>query len=251
MMTKTTGVAGAMETKRPETDDEVWTMFDRIAPRYDLLNRLLSFRRDVAWRKGVARHVRDRSELDVLDLATGTGDQILHLIDGGASVRSALGLDMAEDMLTRGRAKIEARRLQDRISLCKGDAADIPCEAESFDLVTISFGIRNVGAVPIALSDMLRVTRPAGRILILEFSMPTNTIMRPMYLFYLRHVLPSIGGLISGDAIAYRYLNRTIETFPCGEAFCALMRTAGMVNVEAFPLTFGIATIYKGDKAPV
>ena len=186
MMTKITPVADAKEAKRPETNDEVWAMFDRIAPRYDLLNRLLSFRRDVAWRKRMARHVSERRDLDVLDLATGTGDQILHLIDGGASVKSALGLDMAADMLARGRPKIEERQLQHCVTLRKGDAADIPCEADSFDLVTISFGIRNVGAVPVALRDMLRVLRPAGRTLVLEFSMPASKLMRPLYLLYLR-----------------------------------------------------------------
>ena len=224
-------------------------MFDRIAPRYDVLNRLLSFRRDVAWRKRMARHVAGRGELDMLDLATGTGDQILHFIDGGARVRSALGLDMAEDMLARGRTKIRARGLDDHVTLRKGDAVDIPGDAGSFDLVTISFGIRNVGAVDAALRGMLRVLRPAGRLLILEFSMPAGRLMRPVYLAYLRHVLPRVGGILSGDAAAYRYLNRTIESFPSGGAFCALMRNAGAVDVEAFPLTFGIATIYKGDKA--
>jgi len=249
MITETTPAAGAMEAKRPESDNEVWAMFDRIAPRYDLLNRLLSFRRDVSWRKRMAGHVADRTDIDVLDLATGTGDQILHLIDGGASVKSALGLDMAEDMLALGRSKIMERQLQDRITLRQGDAADIPCAVATFDLVTISFGIRNVGAVPEALRDMLRVLKSAGRVLILEFSMPTNRIVRPMYLIYLRHILPRVGGLISGDPEAYSYLNRTIESFPCGAEFCDLMREAGMVNVESFPLTFGVATIYKGEKA--
>ena len=106
-----------------------------------------------------------------------------------------------------------------------------------------------VGAVPEALRDMLRVLKPAGRVLVLEFSMPTGRIMRAMYLVYLRYILPRVGGLLSGDSEAYRYLNRTIESFPCGTEFCDLMRKAGMVNVESFPLTFGVATIYKGEKA--
>jgi demethylmenaquinone methyltransferase/2-methoxy-6-polyprenyl-1,4-benzoquinol methylase len=223
-------------------------MFDRIAHRYDLLNRMLSFRSDIAWRKRMARHAGGAGELDVLDLATGTGDQILHLIDGGAQIRSALGIDMAEEMLAHGRPKMSRRGLEDRVTLKSGNATDIPCKDSSFDLTTITFGIRNVGDVDTALNEMRRVLRPGGRALVLEFSLPANPVMRRSYLFYLRHVLPRIGALISGDGEAYRYLNRTIEAFPSGEDFCALMRNAGMVNVEAVPLTFGIATIYKGDK---
>jgi demethylmenaquinone methyltransferase/2-methoxy-6-polyprenyl-1,4-benzoquinol methylase len=237
-----------VEWERPDSDAEVWKMFDRIAPRYDLLNRVLSFRSDIAWRKRMARHA-GQGELDVLDLATGTGDQILHLIDGGARVKSALGIDMAEEMLAHGRPKFARRGLEDRVVLKTGNATAIPCEDNSFDLVTITFGIRNVGDVHEALREMRRVLRPGGRALILEFSLPKNRIMRCGYLFYLRHILPNIGAMISGDAKAYRYLNRTIEAFPSGEDFCVLMRNAAMVEVAAIPLTFGIATIYKGDKA--
>ncbi len=242
----TESTKSAVDWDRQESDAEVWKMFDRIAPRYDLLNRLLSFRRDVAWRKRMARHTGQEGELDILDLATGTGDQILHLRDGGTRIRSALGIDMAEEMLAHGRPKFENSDLKDRVSLKPGNATDIPSEDASFDLATITFGIRNVGDVDVALREMRRVLRPGGHALVLEFSLPGNALMRGLYLFYLRHILPRVGGLISGDAKAYRYLNRTIESFPSGEDFCALMRAAGLVEVEANPLTFGIATIYKG-----
>lgn len=229
--------------------EAVWEMFDRIAPRYDMLNRVLSFRRDVAWRKRMARLLEGRKELILLDLATGTGDQIFHLMEGGADIASAVGMDMSEQMLAVGREKVRKQHLGKRVELSVGDAVQIPSDDGLFDVVTISFGIRNVVDVQRALSEMLRVLRPGGSALILEFSMPRNAVIRAGYTFYLRHLLPLIGGAISGDSYAYRYLNKTIETFPYGEAFCALMRDAGFKNATATPLTFGVASIYHGHKA--
>ncbi len=239
---------------RTETDDEpsreaVWEMFNRIARRYDMLNRVLSFRRDVAWRKRMAGFLQDRRELVLLDLATGTGDQIFHLMAGGADIASAVGMDMSEQMLAVGREKVQKQDMGKRIELSVGDAVEIPSDDGLFDVATISFGIRNVVDVSRALSEMLRVLRPGGSAMILEFSMPENAIVRGGYTFYLRHLLPFIGGIISGDSYAYRYLNKTIETFPYGEAFCDLMRDAGFENATATQLTFGVASIYHGTKA--
>lgn len=227
---------------------EVWRMFDRIAPRYDLLNRLLSMGTDVAWRKRMAACLPDRRPLELLDLATGTADQAISLVSNDPRVTTAVGLDMSEGMLDVGRAKLAKMGLSDRIRLATGDAGAIPEPDARHDVVTISFGIRNVVDVPTSLREMRRVLRPGGRALILEFSMPGNAVFRPVYLFYLRHILPHLGALLSGDSSAYRYLNQTIETFPCGEAFCQLMRDAGFVNVQHHPLSLGIATIYQGDK---
>lgn len=235
---------GAAEPSR----SEVWRMFDRIAPRYDLLNRVLSFGRDVTWRKRMARHLPAGRPLEVLDLATGTADQLLFLLDAGADVRAGMGMDMAEQMLDRGRGKIAQRGLGERLTLRTGDATSIPAPADSFDVVTISFGIRNVVDVGQALREMARVLRPGGRALILEFSLPANRLVRGGHLFYLRRVLPRIGGWVSGDPRAYRYLNQTIETFPYGPAFSRLMRDAGFVDCQAHPLTLGVASIYQGDK---
>jgi len=243
IMTEQDALAG-----RAARDSEVWAMFDRIAPRYDLLNRLLSFRRDVAWRKRMARFLDGRTGLRVLDLATGTGDQILHLLEGGADIAEAVGLDMAENMLAIGREKIAQRGLEGRVSLQVGDAVSIPLEDGGFDVVTITFGIRNVGDVSAALREMFRALKPGGRALVLEFSIPGNPVFRPVYVAYLRHVLPWLGGCLSGDREAYRYLNETVEAFPYGEAFCDLMRSAGFVEARAWPLSLGIATIYSGDR---
>jgi len=152
-------------------------------------------------------------------------------------------------MLAAGRRKIIEKGLEDRVVLYTGDAMRVPRPDESADVVTISFGIRNVEDVPTALADMWRVLVPGGRLLVLECSLPDNRLMRRLYLLYFRHVLPVLGGWVSGDAHAYNYLNRTVETFPCGEAFLALMRGAGFRDVRREPMTFGVATLYIGDKA--
>ena len=222
-------------------------MFDRIAPRYDLLNRMLSLRQDVAWRNRMARYLPAGENLRILDVATGTADQIFSLLRREPRVASAVGVDMAERMLEVGRAKAAERGLADRVSLRTGDATQIPEPSGTYDAVSISFGIRNVMDVVQALGEMRRVLRPGGRVLVLEFSLPRLAPLRGLYLFYLRHFLPVLGGLLSGDREAYRYLNVTVETFPYGEAFCDLMRKAGLVQVQHHPLTLGIATIYQGD----
>jgi demethylmenaquinone methyltransferase/2-methoxy-6-polyprenyl-1,4-benzoquinol methylase len=227
---------------------QVWHMFDRIAPRYDLLNRLLSFRRDVAWRKRMGKLIPGGSDLNLLDIATGTADQILSLMVATPRIVNAVGVDMSEGMLDYGRKKISKLGWEDRILLKTGDAMSIPETGRSFDVATMSFGIRNVLNVSGALREILRVLKPGGRTLILEFSTPSNPLFRPLYFFYLRHILPIIGGILSGDSTAYKYLNRTIETFPSGEDFCAIMREAGFEHVKVVPLTLGIASIYQGDR---
>lgn len=227
---------------------QVWQMFDRIAPRYDLLNRLLSFRRDVAWRKRMGRMIPEGPELTLLDIATGTADQILSLMAATPRIKRSIGVDMSEGMLDYGRKKIARLGWEQRVQLKTGDAMRIPEADRAFDVATMSFGIRNVLNVSGALREIQRVLKPGGRALILEFSTPANPVFRPLYFFYLRHILPRLGGIISGDSTAYKYLNRTIETFPSGENFCVLMREAGFVRVKATPLTFGIASIYQGDR---
>lgn len=231
----------------PPARGDVWRMFDRIAHRYDLLNRLLSMRQDVAWRKRLARLLPEREDLRVLDLATGTGDVLLALRAGCPRVRAGVGMDMAGKMLALGKEKFEDRGQASALHLVRGDAMRIAAADASFDVVTISFGIRNVLDVDAALREMRRVLRPGGRVLVLEFSLPANALLRWVYLVYFRNVLPRIGGLVSGDSYAYRYLNQTVETFPYGEAFCELMRNAGFMRVTTHMLTFGIATIYQGD----
>ena len=226
----------------------VGSMFDRIAHRYDLLNRLLSFGTDVRWRKRLAAHLPAGANLEVLDLATGTADLLITMQRHCQRVARGTGVDVSFGMLSFGLPKLTALGLADRFRLVRGDAMCLPLPCERYDAVTISFGIRNVLDVPAGLREMCRILKPGGRALVLEFSLPGNALFRAGYLFYFRHVLPRIGALLSGDGHAYRYLNQTVETFPYGEDFCALLRDAGFREVKAFPLTFGIATLYQGDK---
>jgi len=226
---------------------DVHKMFDRIAGRYDLLNHLLSANIDKRWRRKVARLLPDGDSLSVLDLACGTGDQLITLYDSG-QVAEGTGIDLAEKMLAVGRAKISRLGLDNTLSLQTGDAGEIPFDNDRFDAVTISFGIRNMTDVNQTLSEMHRILRPGGRALILEFSLPGNRLLQSGYLFYLRHILPKLGAAISGDSSAYRYLNETIETFPHGPAFCELMTDAGFKAVSQTTLSAGIVSIYQGDK---
>lgn len=223
-------------------------MFDRIADRYDLLNRLLSFNQDIHWRRRMADHLPPGKEQEVLDLATGTADQLLSLFSQSDRIASAIGIDRAERMLERGRRKITQQHLEEKILLKTGDVTAIPFEADRFDTVTISFGIRNVDDLDRALHEIYRVLKRGGRVLILEFSLPKNAVARAGYLFYLRTVLPKFGSIVSGDRYAYRYLSESIEAFPYGETFCNILRKSGFIHVKRTPLTFGVVTIYQGDK---
>lgn len=228
--------------------EEVWKMFDRIAHRYDLLNRLLSFGQDVIWRKKVSKHLKHIPNQHVLDIATGTADLLLSVFQKNPVVKSGIGIDLAEKMLDIGRQKISERKLDNKLSLKIGDAMNIPFPENSFDAVMIAFGIRNVVDLQKSLGEMHRILNKHGRAIILEFSLPKNSLIRAIYLFYFRKVLPRIGAIISRDVYAYQYLNETVESFPYGKDFCDLMRMAGFKQVKSTPLTFGIATIYQGDK---
>jgi len=225
---------------------QVWRMFNRIAHRYDLLNHLLSFGTDKWWRRRAALALCHYQPRTLLDLATGTADQAIALHARCPSLERVVGADMAAEMLVRALPKIATPERHQAIRLVHGDALALPFAGAAFDAVTISFGIRNVEDVPAALREMRRILRPGGVALILEFSLPGSRPLRAGYLAYLRHVLPLLGGLISGDASAYRYLNRTVETFPYGEAFLALMRDAGFGDTRFIPMTFGVASIYLG-----
>ena len=232
----------------PPVRQDVWQMFDRIAWRYDFLNRILSMGIDRGWREHMADMLPPRPELRVLDLATGTADVPLTFVRVNQDIAHITGMDLAEKMLAIGREKIAKQNLNSTITLSTGDAMAIPAENNAYDAATISFGIRNVPDVLTTLKEMLRVINPGGHALVLEFSTPEIPVFKQGYLFYLRHVLPQIGAALSGDSYAYRYLNQTIETFPYGQAFCDLMIEAGFTQTEAVPLTGGIATIYKGVK---
>lgn len=227
---------------------DVRRMFDRIAPRYDLLNHLLSAGQDYRWRHRAAACLSQDDPQTMADLATGTADQVVSLCRACLGAPYVIGIDPAGEMLARGRAKLQRLQLTDRATLLLGDAQQLPLGDAAVDRVSISFGIRNVANVERALGEMRRVLVPGGLAAVLEFSLPANALLRRLHLFYLRHILPFLGGIVSGDKDAYRYLNRTVEAFPYGQAFVELMTTAGFRHVTATPLTFGVATLYVGKK---
>lgn len=232
--------------QEPERQN-VWQMFDRIADRYDFLNHALSMGIDRGWRQRLNELLPSRTEMQILDLATGTADVPLAFCAQRDDVQIT-GMDLSEEMLKIGRQKISAAGLEQRIQLETGDAMQIPAKDNAYDAVTISFGIRNVPDVSQTLREMLRTLKPGGVGMVLEFSTPRIPVFKQGYLFYLRHILPRVGAAISGDSQAYRYLNQTIESFPYGQDFCDLMIAAGFSEVEAYPLSGGIASIYRGSK---
>jgi demethylmenaquinone methyltransferase/2-methoxy-6-polyprenyl-1,4-benzoquinol methylase len=239
-----------MADKKIPSRENVWLMFDRIAHRYDLLNHLLSAGQDIRWRRRLKKYIQKGINLKLLDIATGTGDQMFSLI-GDKRIAEATGVDMAVNMLEQGRVKAIEREIDDRVDFREGDACNLPYSESEFDLITISFGIRNVQNLASAFEEMYRVLKPGGRVLILEFSLPSNALIRSLYLFYFRKVLPWLGGIISGDSAAYRYLNETVESFPFGQEFCNLLQRPGFTNARFVPLTFGIASLYIADKSDV
>ena len=230
--------------KDPLQKTESWKMFNRIAQQYDLLNRLLSGRLDVAWRKKCVKQIAKKEPLTVLDLATGTGDLLLRLLKERPNVKTAVGLDPAIEMLCVGRKKLSSQRA----SLVRGDAQEMSFKSTSSNVITMAFGIRNVPDIDKAFQEMHRVLVSGGHVLILEFSLPKNILIRSLYLLYFRYVLPFIGGIISRDRPAYRYLNQSVENFPYGATFCHRLKNAGFDHVTETPLTFGIATLYSAKK---
>ena len=226
----------------------VGEMFDRISPTYDLLNHLLSFGRDRAWRRRTAQLLGDGRGLRVADLATGTGDLLIALLRHSPDLSAAVGLDVSERMLHVFREKLRRDNLAERVTLVQADASATSFPEEEFDAVTMAFGIRNTTDVRATLGEILRILRPGGVTLILEFSLPKNPVVRWCHLKYLRLGIPFIGALVSGDRHAYRYLNESIEAFHPPGDFCALMIEAGFTEVSATPLTWGVASVYRGRK---
>jgi len=229
---------------------DIWKVFDEISPTYDLLNHFLSFGLDIHWRGQLTKFLPRGENLRFLDLATGTADVPILLC---AKIKNSvcpyfLGVDLADKMLEIGRKKIARKNLADKISLKHADAHNLPFEANTFDCATMAFGIRNMQDPLLVLQQIYRVLKTEGRVLILEFSLPRNKIWQKFYLFYLRKVVPILGGLFSGNLKAYRYLNQTVETFPYGREFCSLLKQAGFKETAAHPLMGGVASIYAGEK---
>lgn len=225
-----------------------WRMFNEISPTYDRVNRAMTGYLDISWRKAVGRYLPKHEKIHLLDCATGTADQLITLLESHRQITYAVGIDLAEEMLAIGKEKIEKKGLTSQAELILASALDIPFQSESFDCVTMSFGIRNVSCVSSCLSEIFRVMRPGARLLILESSLPDNPLLRMGHLLYLRKILPSLGALISRQKSAYVYLNKTIEEFPYGKEFCNLLEIHKFINVKAHPLMMGAVSIYQADK---
>lgn len=228
------------------SQEESPQMFDRIAHRYDLLNRTLSFGQDILWRKRVRRHLPEGDNLRVLDLATGTGDLMFELIKD-PRVDSVHGVDPSEGMLAVAEDKRKRHNRRENLSVAVGDACELSEYYDSpFDAATIAFGIRNVPDPVKALNELRKSLKPGGKLIVLEFSEPQGSLFGPAYRTYRKHFLPKIGSVVSGDKTAYTYLDKTIAEFPFGEAFLNWMREAGFESPYVDAFSFGAVSIYVG-----
>lgn len=227
--------------------EEVHEMFDNIAPKYDLLNHTLSMSIDRVWRRRVVGEVRRAKPGRILDVATGTGDLAIAMARRIRDVQ-VLGVDLSEQMLAVARRKIEARGLDGRIVLDRGDAERLAVADASVDVATVAFGVRNFGDLGAGLRELARTIKPGGKVVILEFSRPRNRVFRALYEFYSYKILPRIGGLVSRDKRAYEYLPASVGEFPAPEEFMAMMARAGFRNCRARSQSFGIAQIYIGER---
>lgn len=225
--------------------EEVREMFDNIAPKYDLLNHTLSMSIDRLWRRHVVKIVRRAKPRRILDVATGTGDLAIAMARriGEAHV---LGVDLSERMLDVARRKVEARGLDGRIVLDRGDAEHLDVATASVDVATVAFGVRNFGDLDAGLRELARVLRPGGRVVILEFSRPSNPLFRTLYEFYTYRILPRIGGMVSHDRRAYEYLPASVGEFPRPAEFLRRLEAAGFHDCKARSQSCGIAQIYIG-----
>ena len=220
-------------------------LFDRIAGTYDGLNHLLSLNIDKRWRRRAIRMLKPAEQ--VLDVAIGTADLTIEILRQGKA-QHVTGIDLSHGMLAIGEQKVAKRGYAPQVQFDYGSAQQMPYANASFDTVTCAYGVRNFANMDEGLSEMYRVLRTGGELMVLEFSYPTNPVIRWGYDLYFTHLLPFIGNLFSRDKGAYSYLNRSVKNFPYGEAFCQHLRKAGFTQIKATPLTFGISTIYTAVK---
>ena len=221
-------------------------MFDTIYGEYDDLNRVISFGIDIKWRKKVVEIVKNSNPERILDIATGTGDLAINLAETRA--KNIIGLDISSGMLEIGKEKIKKKALDSKIKMVLGDSENMPFDDSSFDAITVAFGVRNFETLENGLKEIYRVLKPNGTFVILETSVPTKSPYKQGYNFYTKNILPLIGKAFSKDRSAYKYLCESASVFPYGEELNNILRKIGFINVEDFPQTFGVATIYKSSK---
>lgn len=227
--------------------EQVEAMFDNIAHRYDFLNHLLSLGIDNLWRKSAVKILKQHQPKNVLDVATGTADFALE--DYKSNAEKIVGVDIAEQMLAIGRKKINAKGLSEKITLQRGDSEDLPFSENSFDAITVGFGVRNFENLQKGLSEMYRVLNKEGLLIVLEFSKPKVFPVKQVFHLYFHYVCPLIGKWFSKDARAYTYLPESVASFPEGEDFMNELKKVGFLNTQCKTVSFGIASIYTAYKS--
>ena len=241
-----------MATKKSELcingENQIQSMFNAVAPKYDFLNRLLSVGCDRFWRKAAVSEFKSLENKTILDVATGTADIPLEIVKRYPKPMQIIGMDFSLSMLKVGNKKISNNKLNNNIKLIPGAAENIPFKDHSFDGVIASFGVRNFMDTKQGLLEMHRILKPNGKIIILEFSFPKNIILEWLYRYYFEKILPITGRIISGHKTAYSYLPSSVVKFPQGETFKKILECVGFKNISLKPLTLGIVTLYKGIK---
>jgi len=226
--------------------EQVATMFNNIAHRYDFLNHFLSLGIDKLWRKKSIKLLKNRASDSILDIATGTGDFALASLK--LSPKEVVGIDISTGMLEIGNEKIRKKGLEEIIRLLEGDAENLPVEDKSFDAITVGFGVRNFENLEKGLKEMNRVLKEDGTAIILEFSKPEKFPVKQIYKFYFKYILPGLGRFFSKDNSAYTYLPESVEEFPYGQRLIKILEGCGYKNCRAINLSFGIASIYYCEK---
>jgi demethylmenaquinone methyltransferase/2-methoxy-6-polyprenyl-1,4-benzoquinol methylase len=226
--------------------EQVAKMFDAISKNYDGLNRVISFGIDIKWRKKVVEIIGQNDPKQILDIATGTGD--LALMMAKLNPDRIVGLDISAGMLAVGKQKIAKANLSDKIEMIVGDSEEMPFKDDTFDAITVSFGVRNFANLEKGVTEIARVLKPTGVLVILETSNPTKFPFKQGYKFYTNYMLPLIGKMFSKDKVAYSYLSESANYFPFGESFNNILRKNGFTNAEDQPVTFGVATIYTASQ---
>ena len=239
-------MAKPYKNSQAEKKEQIAEMFDNISPKYDFLNRMLSMGIDVLWRKKAVKLLKKYNPKTILDIATGTGDFAIEAVK--LNPEKIIGIDISEGMLKYGQQKIKKKGLDKIIELQKGDSEDLAFADNSFDAATAGFGVRNFQNLEKGLAEILRVLKPGGVAVILEFSQPETVPFKQIYNFYFKYILPFWGKIISKDNAAYTYLPESVNEFPYGEKFMEILRKTGYKNVRQKRLTMGIATIYIAEK---
>ncbi len=226
--------------------EQVAEMFNNISKNYDFLNHFLSMGIDIRWRKKAVKILKPLQPKNILDIATGTGDFALEALS--LKPEKIIGLDISQGMLDVGKEKMKKRGVEKTIEMVLGDSENLPFEDNSFDAITVAFGVRNFENLEKGLKEMNRVLKPGGKAVIIEFSKPKKFPFKQVYNFYFTAILPKLGRLISKDSSAYTYLPESVQAFPEGDKFLSILKNTGFSESKCKPLTFGISSIYTGTK---